>query len=70
MKRQEYNKRYYAKKKQEEFIKAVKTLQSNWYIAVSNQKLIDAEKKEKKLHNIIVILSIIVVILFFLILIK
>ena len=29
MKRQEYNKRYYAKKKQEEFVKAVKTLESN-----------------------------------------
>jgi hypothetical protein len=70
MKRQEYNKRYYAKKKQEEFVKAAKTLEANWYIAISRWELIDSEKKEKKLHNIIVILSIIVVILFFLILIK
>ena len=70
MKRQEYNKRYYAKKKQEEFVKAVKTLESNWYIVISRWEQMNSEKKEKKLHNMIVILSIIVLILFVLILIK
>lgn len=70
MKKQEYNKRYLAKKKQEEFIKSVKTLESNWYSVMTNSARISLENRAKKLNTTIVILSIIIIILSILILIK
>lgn len=70
MKKQEYNKRYLAKKKQEDFIKSVKTLESNWYSVMTNTARISLENRAKKLNTTIVILSIIIIILSILILTK
>lgn len=70
MKKKEYNKKYYIKKKQEEFVKAIKLIQANWYTIISNWERAYLDRREKKLHKIIVILSIIAVILFILILVK
>lgn len=70
MKKQEYNKRYRAKKKQKELIKSVKTLESGWYTVMTNIARIRLENRAKKLNTTIVILSIIIIILSILILIK
>lgn len=70
MKKQEYNKRYLAKKKQEDFIKSVKTLESNWYSVMTNTARISLENRAKKLNTTIVILSLIIIILSILILTK
>lgn len=70
MKKQEYNKRYFAKKKHEEFIKAIKTVQANWYTVMTNSAKISFENWAKKSNITIVILSIIIIILSILILIK
>ena len=77
MKKQEYNKRYYQKKRQEEFIKAVKLIESMWNTVICNEDVIYNLQKVKKcnedviynlqkvknLHKMIIALSVIVIIL-------
>ena len=70
MKKQEYNKRYYQKKKQEEFLKAFKLVESAWYTIISPENLTYHLDRAKNSRRIIVILSILVIILILLILIK
>lgn len=72
IKKQEYNKRYYQKlsvrKKQDNFIKAAKLVESCWNIIIPREDVIAQIKREKTLHKMIVILSIFVIILSLLIL--
>ena len=52
------------KKRQEDFVKAIKKMQSHWYTMMLNSERILLEKKVKKLRKTIIILSILVIILF------
>ena len=63
MKRQEYNRRYYQKKKQKEFIKAVKLIESCWNTVISRQDVNYYLNKEKSLRKMIIILSFFVILL-------
>lgn len=70
MKKKEYNRRYYQKKKAEEFLKAFKLIESAWYTIISPENLDYHLARVRNLRRIVIMLSLLVIILILLILIK
>lgn len=63
MKKQEYNKRYYQKKKNEEFLKAFKLIESAWYTIISPENLDYHLARVRNLRRTVIMLSLLVIIL-------
>ena len=56
-------------KRHDDFVKAIRIIQTHWYTMISNFEKIGLEKKINKLRRTVIILSILVIVLFVLILI-